>query len=132
MRLDGAGSGSRVSRRALGGVLHIGVEKTGSTSLQGNPVQRIASSCGPAACLYPWRGALVSGTHVKAYAYASEGPIDELKSTWGLDNPAAVELFRGQVAAQFLAARRSGGRPAETICSPNEHLRLAPPGAIGD
>ena len=98
------------------GVLHIGVEKTGSTSIQIS-LSKSRPKLLARGVLYP--EALGERNQVKAYAYASETEVDELKSQWGLDHPAAVEGFRNRVEEQL--AREVAARRPKLICVSNEH-----------
>lgn len=97
-------------------ILHIGVEKTGSTSIQ-TTLSKNRQKLLSRGILYP--EALGEKSHVKAYAFASESGVDELKGPLGLDNPAAITRFRTQLAAQ-LAQEVRATRP-ETLCVSNEH-----------
>ena len=98
------------------GVLHIGVEKTGSTSIQVS-LSKSRPKLLARGVLYP--EAMGERNHVKAYAYASETGVDEVKSPWGLDDPPAVERFRARLKEQ-LAQEVASTRP-KLICVSNEH-----------
>ena len=97
-------------------VLHIGVEKTGSTSIQTSLSKSRPRllACG---VLYP--EALGEKNQVKAYAYASETGVDELKSQWGLDNPTSIAQFRSRLREQL--AQEITLKKPKTICVSNEH-----------
>ena len=97
-------------------VLHIGVEKTGSTSIQFS-LAKSRPALLARGVLYP--EALGERNQIKAYAYASQTGVDELKSTWGLDNPAAVERFRKGLEQQL--AREIAAKKPALICVSNEH-----------
>ncbi|MEO8927082.1 MAG: hypothetical protein ABI306_07945 [Caulobacteraceae bacterium] len=97
-------------------ILHIGVEKTGSTSVQAT-LSKNRQKLRAHGVLYP--EALGEKNHVKAYAFASESGVDELKSPWGLDNPAAIARFRNQLTAQLTQEVRAA-RP-KVFCVSNEH-----------
>lgn len=98
------------------GVLHIGVEKTGSTSIQIS-LSRSRHQLLARGVLYP--EALGERNQVKAYAYASETGVDELKSQWGLDNPAAVDRFRSRVEDQLM--QEIAAKKPRVVCVSNEH-----------
>ena len=108
-------------------ILHIGLEKTGSTSLQsalaGNR-DRLAA----AGVLYP--RALGERSHVKAYVFASEGGPDELKAHWGLRHADDLDRFRADCAGD-LRDEIAGGSP-RLLCISNEHCssRLSRPSEI--
>ena len=97
-------------------VLHIGLEKTGTTSIQSTLAanrDRMLSR----GILYP--RSLGARSHVKAYAYASEGPSDEIKVKCGLyDRP--TEEFRRDLLKQF-DEEVASATPEKIIIS-NEHL----------
>ena len=98
-------------------VLHIGLEKTGTTSIQATLAanrERLASK----GILYP--RCMGAKSHVRAYAYASEGPLDEIKIQCGLDGPRSIEDFRRDLARQF-DAEVASANPKKIILS-NEHL----------
>lgn len=97
-------------------VLHIGVEKTGSTSIQFSLAKSRARLLA-AGVLYP--EVLGERNQIKAYAYASQSGVDELKSIWGLDNPAAVERFRTNLEQQL--AREIAAKKPRLVCVSNEH-----------
>jgi hypothetical protein len=92
------------------------VEKTGSTSVQAT-LSKNRQKLLSRSILYPQ--AMGEKNHVKAYAFASESGVDELKSPLGLDSPAAIARFRTQLAAQ-LAQEVRATRP-KTLCISNEH-----------
>jgi hypothetical protein len=98
-------------------VLHIGLEKTGTTSIQAtlaaNRERLLALGC-----LYP--RSLGEKSHVRAYAYASDGPPDEIKMQCGLAGPGSVEAFRRDLESRF-ADEIAEAKPATIIVS-NEHL----------
>jgi hypothetical protein len=98
-------------------VLHIGSEKTGTTSIQATFAanrERLLSH----GILYP--RSLGERIHARAYAYASEGPLDEIKTQCGLDGPESLEDFRRVLATQF-ADEVASARPDKIIVS-NEHF----------
>jgi hypothetical protein len=97
-------------------LLHIGVEKTGSTSIQ-ITLSRNRPKLAAMGILYPQ--AFGEKNHVKAYAFASEDEVDELKSPFGLDGPAEVDRFREMLKNQ-LAQEIAAKRPRQIIIS-NEH-----------
>jgi len=98
-------------------VLHIGVEKTGTTSIQAtlaanrDQLLRVGILC---------PRSLGEKINARAYAYASEGPLDEIKVQCGLDGPGSLEDFRRDVARQF-ADEVAGAKPKKIIIC-NEHL----------
>ncbi|MDQ2762338.1 MAG: hypothetical protein M3Y22_02235, partial [Pseudomonadota bacterium] len=97
-------------------VLHIGVEKTGSTSIQFTLAKNRAKLLARGV-LYP--RAMGERNHVKAYAYASESGVDEVKSKWNLDSPAAIESFRLEVQEELI--KELAAHPADIVCISNEH-----------
>ena len=98
-------------------VLHIGSEKTGTTSLQAtfaaNRERLLAKGI-----LYP--RSLGEKIHARAYAYASEGPQDEIKTQCGLSGPGSVEAYR-RVLEEQLADEVASATPRKIIVS-NEHF----------
>jgi len=80
------------ARRAL---LHIGLEKTGSTSIQFT-LARSRRQLAAAGRLYPRSAGRYS--HVGLYCYASQGPLDEIKGQLGLRGGAEeLAAFRGKL-----------------------------------
>lgn len=109
----GSQGGSRRGRRAL---LHIGLEKTGSTSIQ-FALARSRERLAAAGRLYPRSAGRFS--HVKLYCYASQGPLDEIKGQLGLRGPEETAAFRaGLEQALLQEVERSGA--GELLLS-NEH-----------
>lgn len=105
--------GSDSGRRAL---LHIGLEKTGSTSIQ-FALARSRERLAAAGRLYPRSAGRFS--HVKLYSYASQGPLDEIKGQLGLRGPAETAAFRAELERALTEeVERSGAR--EVLLS-NEH-----------
>ncbi len=98
-------------------VLHIGSEKTGTTSIQSTLAanrERLLSR----GILYP--RSLGERIHARAYAYASEGPQDEIKTQSGLEGPGSLAAYRAGLEDQ-LAEEVAGAKPLKIIVS-NEHL----------
>jgi hypothetical protein len=98
-------------------VLHIGLEKTGTTSIQATLAanrERLLSQ----GILYP--RSMGEKSHVRTYAYASEGPPDEIKVQCGLDGPQSLEAFRRDLSSQF-DDEVASANPRKIIVS-NEHL----------
>lgn len=109
----GGASGSRNGRRVL---LHIGLEKTGSTSIQ-FALARSRERLAAAGRLYPRSAGRFS--HVKLYCYASQGPLDEIKGQLGLRGPEELAAFRAGLERELAEeAARSGA--GELLLS-NEH-----------
>ncbi len=97
-------------------VLHIGVEKTGSTSIQFS-LAKSRPKLLARGVLYP--EALGERNQIKAYAYASQTGVDELKSPFGLDSPAAVQRFRTAIEQNL--AREIAAKKPKVLCVSNEH-----------
>jgi hypothetical protein len=97
-------------------VLHIGVEKTGSTSIQFS-LAKSRPRLLAAGVLYP--ESLGERNQIKAYAYASQTGVDELKSPLGLTDPAAVQRFRANLEQQL--AREIAAKKPRRLCVSNEH-----------
>jgi hypothetical protein len=98
-------------------VLHIGTEKTGTTSLQATLAanrERLLSK----GILYP--RSLGEKIHARAYAYASEGPQDEIKTQCGLEGPESLEAYRRALERHF-ADEVESAAPKKIIVS-NEHF----------
>ena len=98
-------------------VLHIGTEKTGTTSLQA-ALAANRDRLLRAGILYP--RALGEKIHARAYAYASEGPQDEIKTQCGLAGPESLAAFRHDLESR-LADEVARTKPRKIIVS-NEHL----------
>jgi hypothetical protein len=98
-------------------VLHIGTEKTGTSSIQatlaGNRERLLRDGV-------LWPRSLGEKIHARAYAYASEGAPDEIKLRCGVDGPKSLEIFRRDVARQF--AEEVAATKPKTIIACNEHL----------
>jgi hypothetical protein len=98
-------------------ILHIGSEKTGTTSLQStlaaNRERLLAGGI-----LYP--RSLGERIHARTYAYASEGPQDEIKTQCGLVGPESLAAYRLGLESQ-LADEIDYAKPKRLIVS-NEHL----------
>jgi hypothetical protein len=97
-------------------VLHIGLEKTGTTSLQAtlaNNRARLAEQ----GILYPV--SLGERSHVKAYMFASQSGPDPMKAQFGLTGADDVEVFR-EMLADNLAREIENARP-RLVCVSNEH-----------
>ncbi len=98
-------------------VLHIGLEKTGTTSIQATLAAN-REKLSAAGILYP--RCLGEKSHVRAYAYASNGPLDEIKIQCGLDRLESLETFRLTLSDE-LANETAAADPRLIIIS-NEHL----------
>ena len=97
-------------------VLHIGLEKTGSTSLQAT-LAKNRSLLGSHGILYP--ASLGERNHVRAYMYASESGPDPMKVQFGLTDQDSLADFRATVSAD-LAREVSASQPLK-LCISNEH-----------
>lgn len=99
-------------------VLHIGGEKTGSTSIQASMSgsrDRLASD----GILYP--RIFGDSNHVGAYVYASSGATDELKGQAGVTSPATLRKFQEGVEHKLLREIGNTAGLRKVIVS-NEHL----------
>lgn len=97
-------------------ILHIGVEKTGSTSIQ-SALSKNRQKLLSHGVLYP--RTLGEKSHIKAYALASESGMDEVKSQSGFDSLASIESARLRLLEQ-LADEISSNDP-KIVCISNEH-----------
>lgn len=109
------------------GTVHIGVEKTGSTSVQ-MTMARNRAELKALGLLYP--RSLGERNQTKAYAFASQGSMDELKTAVGLRSVEDIQEFRQKVRSD-LAREVNERRPARIVVS-NEHLssRLTRPSEV--
>jgi hypothetical protein len=96
--------------------LHIGGEKTGSTSIQ-HAFAKKREALKAERVLYPQ--ALGERSHLKLYCFASEGPADEIKGQLGLRGKNDVPKFRESVERE-LRAEVERSRPDVLVIS-NEH-----------
>lgn len=99
-------------------LLHIGGEKTGSTSIQASlrsSRERLAAD----GILVP--RALGEGNQVPAYIYASDGEVDELKGQLGVTSPDQLAAFRARVRRE-LRAEVAAAPALRTVVVSNEHL----------
>lgn len=108
-------------------IIHIGAEKTGSTSIQ-SLLAKNRQWLARHGVLYP--AALGKSNHVKMYAFASDGGIDEVKTGAGLLTISQLARFRSDLHAE-LKVEITKHSPARMIIS-NEHLssRLLSPAEI--
>lgn len=111
-------------------IVHIGGEKTGTTSLQ-VALSRSRDELRRRGVLYPTSlTALGEGNHVKLYCFASEGPLDELKGQFELRSESELEAFRSRVV-EDLRSEVEGGN-FHTLVLSNEHCssRLQKPSEL--
>jgi hypothetical protein len=96
--------------------LHIGLEKTGSTSIQATLAKNRELLLAQGV-LYP--RSLGERSHVKLYTFASDGDLDEIKFQCGLRDATALGEFRRGIFRD-LESEISGHDP-RTVCISNEH-----------
>jgi hypothetical protein len=98
-------------------ILHIGAEKTGSTTVQ-VALSKSRDQLLRNGVLYP--RAFGEANHVALYCFASEGPMDELKGQLGLRTENDRVEFRRRMR-EALEAEISSGRRLHMILFSNEH-----------
>ncbi|HSC18770.1 MAG TPA: hypothetical protein VLC74_07635 [Rhizomicrobium sp.] len=108
--------------------VHIGGEKTGSTSIQ-HAFAKKREELKADRILYPQ--SLGERSHLKLYCFASDGPFDELKGQLGVRSEAEVESFR-RVLERDLRSEIERHVPEVLVIS-NEHSssRLFRPSEVG-
>ena len=97
-------------------IVHIGAEKTGSTSIQFS-LSKNRELLKEEGILYP--RSLGDKNHIAAYAYASERGMDELKQQWQLTDKDRVDAFRVRIKQELISECNASG--VGVICVSNEH-----------
>lgn len=103
------------------GILHIGTEKTGTTSIQ-RCLGTNRAALKKEGFLYPVSPADRYHNHTKLAAYAREdGQYDDLRRSFGVGNRFRLKKFRKAFEAKLKNELRTCGNEIHTVVFSNEH-----------